>query len=102
LYRIKEWIKGNYAEELSEKNINKFKGITCEYNFPFAQFYKAAFAYSDMFNQGTMPFVTGIRGLKPFQLDAPIIAGKPFFDYAKHYFEILKDIQNNDKYEGYL
>ena len=48
-----------------------------------------------------MPFVSGIRNLKSFQLDTPIIAGKPFFDYAKHYFEILKDIQNNDKYEGY-
>jgi len=48
-----------------------------------------------------MPFVSGIRNLKPFQLDTPIVAGKPFFDYAKHYFEILKDIQNNDKYEGY-
>jgi hypothetical protein len=35
-------------------------------------------------------------------LDTPIVAGKPFFDYAKHYFEILKDIQNNDKYEGYF
>lgn len=49
-----------------------------------------------------MPFVSGIRDLKPFQLDTPIVAGKPFFDYAKHYFEILKDIQNNDKYEGYF
>jgi len=49
-----------------------------------------------------MPYVSGIRNLKPYQLDTPIVAGKPFFDYAKHYFEILKDIQNNDKYEGYF
>ena len=49
-----------------------------------------------------MPFVSGSRNLKPFQLDSPIIAGKPFFDYSKHYFEILKDIQNNNKYEGYF
>lgn len=102
LYRVKEWTKGNYANELSEHNIHIFKGITHQDNFPFAQFYKGAFAYADAFNQTSMPFVSGIRNLKPFQLDAPIIAGKPFFDYAKHYFEILKDIQNNDKYEGYL
>lgn len=55
-----------------------------------------------MINHSAIPFVSGIRNLKPFQLDTPIVAGKPFFDYAKHYFEILKDIQNNDKYEGYF
>ena len=101
LYRVKEWTKGNKAWELTEHNIQKFKGITRQDNYPYAQFYKGAFAYTDMVNHSAMPFVSGIRNLKSFQLDAPIIAGKPFFDYAKHYFEILKDIQTNDKYEGY-
>lgn len=102
LYRLKEWIKGNKAWELTEHNIHKFKGITRQDNFPYAQYYKGAFAYADTINNCAIPFVSGIRNLKPFQLDTPIIAGKPFFDYAKHYFEILKDIQNNDKYEGYF
>lgn len=102
LYRVKEWTKGNKAYELTEHNIHKFKGITRQDNFPYAQFYKGAFAYADTINLSAMPFVSGIRNLKPFQLDTPIVAGKPFFDYAKHYFEILKDIQNNDKYEGYF
>ena len=102
LYRVKEWIKGNKAWELTEHNIYKFKGITRQDNFPYAQFYKGAFAYADTVNHSAMPFVSGIRDLKLFQLDTPIVAGKPFFDYAKHYFEILKDIQNNDKYEGYF
>jgi len=101
LYRVKEWTKGNKAWELTEHNIHKFKGITRLDNFPYAMFYKGAFAYADSVNHSAMPFVSGIRNLKPFQLDTPIVAGKPFFDYAKHYFEILKDIQNNDKYEGY-
>jgi uncharacterized protein with ParB-like and HNH nuclease domain len=102
LYRVKEWTKGNKALELTEHNIHKFKGITQQDNFPYAQFYKGAFAYADTVNNSTIPFVSGIRNLKPFQLDTPIVAGKPFFDYAKHYFDVLKDIQNNDKYEGYL
>jgi hypothetical protein len=102
LYRVKEWTQGNKAWELTEHNIHKFKGITQQDNFPYAQFYKGAFAYADMINHSAMPFVSGMRNLKPFQLDTPIVAGKPFFDYAKHYFEILKDIQNNDKYEGYF
>lgn len=101
LYRVKEWTKGNKAWELNEHNIDKFKGITRQDNFPYAMFYKGAFAYADSVNNSALPFVSGIRNIKPFQLDTPIIAGKPFFDYAKHYFEILKDIQNNDKYEGY-
>ncbi len=102
LYRIREWAKGNMAKELTEHNIYKFKGITRKDNYPYAQFYKGAFAYADTANHASMPFVTGIRNLKPFQLDTPIIAGKPFFDYTKHYFEILKDIQDNSKYEGYF
>lgn len=101
LYRVKEWTKGNKAWELTEYNIQKFKGITGQDNYPYAQFYKGAYAYSDSVNHSAMPFVSGIRNLKSFQLDTPIVSGKPFFDYAKHYFAILKDIQNNDKYEGY-
>jgi hypothetical protein len=102
LYRVKEWTKGNKAWELTEHNIHKFKGITRKDNFPYAQFFKGAYAFADNVNHSPMPFVSGTRNLKPFQLDTPIVAGKPFFDYARHYFEILKDIQNNDKYEGYF
>jgi hypothetical protein len=47
-----------------------------------------------------MPFVSGIRK-KPFQSYTPIVAGKLFPDHAGYYFGILKDIKNNDKYEGH-
>lgn len=100
LYRIKAWIKGNRADELDEKNIIMFKGLNREDNYPYAQFYKGAFSYADHINHSSIPFVTGSHSLSAFQLDTPIIAGKPFFDYAKHYFDVLADIQNNDKYEG--
>lgn len=102
LYRLKEWIKGNKSDELNEHNIDLFKGITGQDNFPYAQFYKGAYAYADNINRSYIPFVTGMQNLSSFQLDTPIIAGKPFFDYAKHYFDILTDIRNNDKYEGYF
>lgn len=100
LYRVKEWVKGNRADELDEHNIELFKGVSAHDNYPYAQFYKGAFAYADNINNSALPFVTGIHKLNAFQLDTPIIAGKPFFDYAKHYFDILADIQDNDKYEG--
>lgn len=102
LYRIKEWVKGNKSTDLDEKNIELFKGVTGNDNFPYAQFYKGAFAYADNINHSNLPFVTGMHKLSPFQLDTPIVAGKPFFEYAKHYFDILADIRNNDKYEGYF
>lgn len=102
LYRLKKWLNGDRACELNDHNIDMFKGVSSRDNYPYGQFYKGAFAYADDFNKSQVPFVTGIQELNAFQLNAPIIAGKPFFEYAKHYFDILADIQNNDKYEGYF
>lgn len=102
LYRVKEWIKGNRPDKLTEQNIDKFKGVTRRDNSPYAQFYKSAVAYAQMVNSSAMPFVSGTQDINYFQIDAPIVAGKPFFDYAKHYYDLLGDIQNNDKYVGYF
>lgn len=102
LYRLREWIKGNRPDALTEQNIDLFKGVTAKDAYPFAKYYKGAFSYADETNASHLPFVTGIQRLPEFQLASPIIAGKPFFDYTKHYFDILADIQNNDKYEGYF
>ncbi|MBP5351094.1 MAG: DUF262 domain-containing protein [Fibrobacterales bacterium] len=101
LYRLKEWIGGNIATKLTSKNVDIFKGITKNDNFPYARFFKGAYSYATMVNSSSMPFVAGMRDLNPFQIDAPIIAGKSFFDYSKHYYDILEDIRNNDKYSGY-
>ena len=101
LYRVKEWINGNWAYKLSEHNIYKFKGITKMARTPYAQFYKSAFSYAELINSSAMPFVSGTREVNAFQLNTPIIAGKPFFDYTKHYYSILKDIQDNSQYEGF-
>ncbi len=101
LYRVKEWINGNWAYKLSEYNIYKFKGITKKARTPYAQFYKSAFSYAEFINSSSMPFVSGTREVNAFQLNTPIIAGKPFFDYTKHYYNILKDIQDNSQYEGF-
>jgi len=101
LYRVKEWVNGNRSWALNEHNIYKFKGITKKARSPYAQFYKSAFSYAEMVNSSAMPFVSGTRKVNAFQLNTPIIAGKPFFDYAKHYYTILKDVQDNNKFEGF-
>lgn len=102
LYRLKEWVQGNRAGELTEQNIDLFKGVSARDHYPYAQYYKGAFAYADQLNHSPVPFVTGIQKIRPFQINAPIIAGKPFFEYTKYYFDILADIQDNDRYEGYF
>jgi len=102
LYRLREWIKDNKSYELNEQNIDLFKGVSAKDQHPYAQYYKGAYAYAEDLNTSKIPFVTGLKLLSPFQLDAPIIAGKPFFQYSKHYFDVLADIRNNDKYEGYF
>lgn len=102
LYRLKEWIKGARPTELTERNIETFKGITAKDIKPYAQYFKGAYAYANNLNRSYVPFVIGQQKLRPFQLNAPIIAGKPFFEFAKYYFDILADIQNNDKFYGYF
>lgn len=101
IYRIKEWLNGNWAYNLNEHNIYKFKGITRYAHTPFAQFYKSAYSYAELVNSSAMPFVSGTRRVNAFQLNSPIIAGKPFFDYTKHYYKILNDIRHNDQFEGF-
>ena len=101
LYRIKEWVNGNWAYGLNEHNIYKFKGINKMTRTPYAQFYKSAYAYANLINHSAMPFVSGSREVNAFQLATPIIAGKPFFEYTQHYYAILKDIRDNSKYEGF-
>ncbi len=101
LYRVKEWINGNWAYKLGVDNIYKFKGINKAARTPYAQFYKSAFSYAEFINSSAMPFVSGTREVNAFQLNAPIIAGKPFFDYTKHYYLLLKDIRDNSLYEGF-
>ena len=102
LFCIKQWVRGNPAYSFSEHDIQLFKGVSGHNNFPYAQFYKGAYSYAKEINDSRVPFVTGMQGLRPFQLDTPIIAGKPFFEYAQHYFAILEDVRDNRKYEGYF
>jgi hypothetical protein len=106
LYRLKEWIAGYKSEEITDSNkdmcVKKFKGITNNDNYPYSQYYKGAYAYANALNDSNYNFVTGSRPLKKFQLNSPIIAGKAFFEYVKHYYDILVDIKDNSKYAGYF
>jgi len=101
LYRIKEWSHDEKAAALNEQNIHIFKGLTGKDRTPYAQFHKGSYAYAEMVNRSHMPFVSGARQVSAFQLNAPVIAGRPFFEYTQHYLSLLEDIQDNGKYKGF-
>ena len=101
MYRLKEWINGEKSDKLCEANIHKFKGVNRASRAPYARFYKGAYAYASQINSMSIPGVLGIQDVSPFQLSAPIIAGKPFFEYTDHYYMLLSDIRNNDRFQGF-
>lgn len=101
LYRLKEWINGEWADKLDERSLHMFKGVCKASSSPYAQFYKSAYAYARYVQSSAMPFVSGARELAPFQLNTPVIAGRPFFEFTQHYYAILKDIEDNSKYVGF-
>jgi hypothetical protein len=87
LYRIARWSRGQDAErEFTTQDIGLFKGLDEKHRAPSALYHRAA--------QLSIPALSGWsvaaqlsqrhRALERsrFQLDAPIIAGKPFFDHV--------------------
>ena len=102
LYRLKQWLNGDRADTLNEHNLDMFKGLTRNSNLPFAQYYKGATAFAENYNNSTIPIVTGGQPLKTFLLETPVIAGRYFFDYTKHYHDILADIRNNNRFKGFF
>lgn len=87
LYRLKEWMNGNKASKLTEKNLYMFKGVSVSYCYPYAQYHRGACYYK--------PETDNEKMAHRFQLNAPVIAGKPFFEYTRHYFDLLNKINDD-------
>lgn len=102
LYRLKQWLNDDWANKLNEHNLDMFKGLTRNSNLPFAQYYKGATAFAEQYNNSAIPTVSGGQQLKTFLLETPVIAGRYFFDYTKHYHAVLADIRNNNSFEGFF
>ncbi len=89
LYRLKEWMNGNKASQLTEKNLYLFKGVSVSDCYPYAQFYRRTY-----YNKTGME-KENKNNSHYFQLNAPVIAGKPFFEYTRHYFDLLNKINDD-------
>jgi len=73
LFPICNWVRRMKTDTFSDKKIDVFKGATIKDNYSFAM---RAFKAS--------PY---------FQINEPFIAGSDFFEYVKHYLQMLSDIK---------
>lgn len=96
LYRIARWSRGESAPKFTARDIDLFKGITAGNSAPPSERYHLA-------AQAAIPLLTALRdvdepsvrrdiGRTRFQLDAPIVAGRPFFEMVTFVLEELKSL----------
>ncbi|MCU0824411.1 MAG: DUF262 domain-containing protein [Leptospira sp.] len=83
LWRIHCWSRGNNAVSFTEQHIDAFKGISEKQNFPFAKYHRSAHTKE----------LIDSNSHESFQLDAPISAGKRFFEFVTFYLDELEKLK---------
>ena len=94
LFPITQWYKGKNGLGYSSRNIDVFKGINLNNIFNYAIYHKASNIFIEQTNKFGATELISSEPLNQFQLTQPIIAGKRFFEYAIHYNELIKNIEN--------
>jgi hypothetical protein len=103
LFRIRSWAKGHTAQEFTKSDIYLFKGVSVEKieNYTYADSLRILHYFTDEFNRSYHRKIDLVTKSYPFQLDAPIINGRRFFEMIGHYKKIfnqtLKEIENETK-----
>lgn len=101
LWRIHQWSRGSAAPRFSAHNVGVFEGITARNGgSPMSRYHLAA--------QMTIPILTAWNGnsreperdemRSRFQLDAPVQAGRPFFEMVSFMLGELKRLRNEEGY----
>lgn len=92
LFPLVNWYKQRDGLNYSIKKNKTFKGIKKNNNFNFSVYNRAANLYIERFNlEGMYELVSG-KLINQFQLTQPVIAGKRFFQYSLHYYDMYKEI----------
>lgn len=102
LYRIARWSRGESAPGFTIHDIGMFKGILRNNGglSPFKRYHLAAQAAVPILNSGaTFESKDDIRdaGRSRFQLDAPLIAGRAFFEMVSFMLEELASLETQAK-----
>ena len=93
LYPLVRWHKRETGLYYSARNIKIFKGLKQNQNYNFTVYHKAANLYIEHFNDVNMYELTGNKKINQFQLIYPLIAGKRFFLYVLHYYNLSAEIE---------
>lgn len=103
LFRIRSWSRGDSAQAFDKNKIYLFKGVTIEKigDFKYADSLRILHHFTDEYNKSYHRQIDLGKKPYPFQLDAPIINGRRFFEmisYYKNIFDIsVENIQGNQK-----
>lgn len=98
LYRISRWSRGESGLEFAIRDIGMFKGISSRSPRSFSpnhRYHLAAQVAMPLLSAWTMSSAHDARndGRSRFQLDAPIIAGRAFFEMVTFMLEELKMLE---------
>lgn len=100
LYRIARWSRGESAPGFSVHDIGMFKGIARKGALaPFERYHLAAQAATPLLMAWVAPGASDERDAarSRFQLDAPLVAGRPFFEMVSFMLEELATLEREAK-----
>ena len=88
LYPLVRWFRGKDGLGYSSKKISFFKGIKKNNTYNFSVYHKSANLYIEQMNQNNVYEILSEKKISQFQLSQPLIAGKRFFFYTLHYYDL--------------
>ena len=100
LYRIARWSRGESAPGFSVHDIGMLKGIARKGALaPFERYHLAAQAATPLLMAWVAPGASDERDAarSRFQLDAPLVAGRPFFEMVSFMLEELATLEREAK-----
>lgn len=103
LFRIRSWSRGDSAQVFDKSKIYLFKGVTIEKigDFKYADSLRILHHFTDEYNKSYHRQIDLGKKHYPFQLDAPIINGRRFFEMISYYKEVfdmcVENIKSNQK-----
>jgi hypothetical protein len=91
LYRIRRWSKGASARGFTKTDVDLFKGLNLDKStqYPHARQLEIAHHYVNHYNAQYERKIDGHHIEFPFQVDQTIINGERFFEWVRHYQEMI-------------
>lgn len=94
LFPLVNYYKKQSALYYSVKDINIFKGILNSNVYDYSIYLKSANLYIEELNSQGVDELFCNKKINQFQLTQPIIAGKRFFLFTLHYFNVKKSVES--------